>query len=53
EDKRKLQKGHLFSVEPGIYMKDCGFRAEIDCLISHEGVEVTTLPLQTEIAALF
>jgi len=53
EDKRKLQKGHLFSIEPGIYKKDCGFRTEIDCLISHEGVEVTTLPLQTQIAPLF
>jgi len=53
EDRRKLQKGHLFSIEPGIYRKDCGFRTEIDCLISHEGVEVTTLPMQTEIAPLF
>ena len=53
EDRRKLQKGHLFSVEPGIYMSDCGFRTEIDCLISHEGCEVTTLPLQTEITPLF
>ncbi|MCP4683810.1 MAG: aminopeptidase P family protein [bacterium] len=53
EDRRKLQKGHLFSIEPGIYKKDFGFRLELDCLISHEGVEVTTLPLQTEIAPLF
>lgn len=53
EDRRRLQKGHLFSIEPGIYMSDCGFRTEIDCLISHEGCEVTTLPLQMEIAPLF
>ncbi|MBU0982455.1 MAG: M24 family metallopeptidase [candidate division Zixibacteria bacterium] len=52
EDGRRLQQGHLFSIEPGIYMEDCGFRTEINCLISHEGVEVTTLPLQTEIKAL-
>jgi Xaa-Pro aminopeptidase len=53
EDRRRLQKGHLFSIEPGIYMTDCGFRTEIDCLISHEGCEVTTLPLQMEITPLF
>ena len=45
-------RGICFSIEPGIYMEDCGFRTEINCLISHEGVEVTTLPLQTEIKAL-
>lgn len=53
EDRRKLQKGHLFSIEPGIYMSDCGFRTEIDMLIGHNGGEVTTLPLQTEILPLF
>jgi Xaa-Pro dipeptidase len=52
EDQRRLQRGHLFSIEPGIYMKDCGFRTEIDCLIGHEGAEVTTLPLQTSITPL-
>lgn len=52
-DDRRLQQGHLFSIEPGIYMKDCGFRTEIDALISHEGCEVTTLPLQEEIYPLF
>lgn len=53
EDKRKLQKGHLFSIEPGIYFDDCGFRSEIDVLIGQDGVEITTLPLQEEIVALF
>lgn len=53
EDRRKLQRGHLFSIEPGVYFSDCGFRTEIDVLIAHDGVEVTTLPLQTEITALF
>ena len=53
EDGRKLRKGHLFSIEPGIYMDDCGFRTEIDMLIGYDGAEVTTLPLQTEIMALF
>jgi Xaa-Pro dipeptidase len=52
EDRRRLQKGHLFSIEPGIYMADCGFRTEIDCLIGHEGAEVTTLPLQMSITPL-
>ncbi len=52
EDRRRLQKGHLFSIEPGIYLDDCGFRSEIDVLIGHDGIEVVTLPLQTEITAL-
>lgn len=52
EDGRKLRKGHLFSIEPGIYLTDCGFRTEIDMLITPEGAEVTTLPLQGEIVAL-
>lgn len=53
EDRRKLQKGHLFSIEPGIYMPDCGFRTEIDVLINYNGAEVTTIPIQTEITPLF
>jgi len=53
EDQRRLAKGHLFSIEPGIYLPDCGFRTEIDVLIGHDGAEVTTLPLQTAITPLF
>jgi len=53
EDTRQLQPGHLFSIEPGIYMEEVGFRSEIDVLIGHDGVEVTTMPMQTEIIALF
>ena len=52
EDRRILQQGHLFSIEPGIYMNDCGFRTEIDCLITNDSCEVTTLPNQAEILAL-
>ncbi len=53
EDRRILQEGHLFSIEPGIYLSDCGFRTEIDVLITSGGAEVTTLPLQTAILPLF
>jgi len=53
EDKRQLREGHLFSIEPGIYMPDCGFRTEINVLVTDKGCEVTTLPLQTEILPLF
>ncbi len=53
EDNRRLQVGHLFSIEPGIYKSDCGFRTEINVLIGHNGAEVTTLPLQMEITPLF
>lgn len=52
EDKRKLQSGHLFSIEPGLYQSEFGMRTEINVLINEDGPEVTTLPLQTEIVAL-
>jgi len=52
EDKRKLLPGHLFSIEPGIYLKNFGFRSEIDCMIAETGPEVTTQPLQKEIIQL-
>lgn len=52
EDRRRLQPGHLFSIEPGIYMDDCGFRSEINVVITEDGPEITSLPLQTEIIAL-
>lgn len=53
EDNRRLRQGHLFSIEPGIYMNDCGFRTEINVLISHTGAEITTLPVQEEIVCLY
>jgi Xaa-Pro aminopeptidase len=49
EDRRRLLPGHLFSIEPGIYLPDYGFRSEIDVLMTEAGPEVTTLPLQKEI----
>ncbi len=52
EDRRILQPGHLFSLEPGIYMEDCGLRTEINCLITENGAEVTTKPVQREILPL-
>jgi ADP-ribose pyrophosphatase YjhB (NUDIX family) len=52
EDKRVLQPGHLFSIEPGLYTDTFGLRTEINCLITEAGPEVTTLPLQSEIIAL-
>jgi len=52
EDRRKLLPGHLFSIEPGIYLENYGFRSEIDCLFTESGPEVTTQPLQSEIIPL-
>ncbi|SYZ74468.1 Peptidase M24 [Candidatus Zixiibacteriota bacterium] len=49
EDRRKLMPGHLFSIEPGIYLPEYGFRSEIDCMLTENGPEVTTLPMQQEI----
>jgi Xaa-Pro aminopeptidase len=52
EDRRRLLPGHLFSVEPGIYMTGYGVRTEIDVLITGSGPEVTTWPVQQEIIPL-
>jgi len=52
EDKRKLLPGHLFSVEPGIYLGPHGYRSEIDVLITENGPEVTTQPMQDKILAI-
>ncbi|MGC8782493.1 MAG: M24 family metallopeptidase [Anaerolineae bacterium] len=54
QDRRRLIPGVGFSVEPGIYLPDEGFgiRLEIDCYINGNDVEVTTLPLQTELVLI-
>lgn len=50
QDRRRLMPGVGFSVEPGIYLAHEGFgvRLEIDCYVTENDVEVTTLPLQNE-----
>jgi Xaa-Pro dipeptidase len=52
EDRRKLLPGHLFSIEPGIYLENYGVRSELNCMLTEEGPEVTTRPLQDEIIPL-
>lgn len=63
QDRRRLLPHLLFTIEPGIYLPDAdfdgsgrarglGIRSEINCLVTEHGLEVTTLPLQTEIVAL-
>jgi Xaa-Pro aminopeptidase len=63
QDRRVLLPGIMFTVEPGIYMpaytfddgpaaKGLGIRSEINCLMHADSVEVTTLPVQTEVRAL-
>ncbi|UCD17380.1 MAG: aminopeptidase P family protein [Candidatus Zixiibacteriota bacterium] len=52
EDKRRLLPGHLFSIEPGIYLEEYGFRSEIDCMLTEAGPEITTQPVQKDIIAL-
>ncbi|MCK5125274.1 MAG: aminopeptidase P family protein [candidate division Zixibacteria bacterium] len=53
EDRRRLMPGHLFSIEPGLYFDDHGVRTEIDVLITENGPEVTTQPVQKDIVLLF
>ena len=63
QDRRELLPGLMFTVEPGIYLPDfnfdgspspkgLGIRSEINCVMHGDGVEVTTLPLQTEVRPL-
>lgn len=63
QDRRQLIPGMLFTIEPGIYLPDfnfdnsstakgLGIRSEINCYIHADRVEITTLPVQTEVAAL-
>jgi hypothetical protein len=53
----------MFTIEPGIYLPDCNFddgavakglgiRSEINCLMRAGAVEVTTLPVQSEVRPL-
>lgn len=63
QDRRVLLPGVMFTIEPGIYMPDfnfddsptakgLGIRSEINCLMHPERMEVTTLPIQSELRAL-
>jgi len=52
EDRRVLQAGHLFSIEPGLYFEDCGFRTEIDALVTEDSLEINPTPLQEKILPL-
>jgi Xaa-Pro aminopeptidase len=52
-DERLLVPGVGFTIEPGIYLTgEFGVRSEIDCYITEDGLQVSTLPLQTELKAL-
>jgi len=63
QDRRSLIPGVMFTIEPGIYLPEfrfageagpvgLGIRSEINCLVRPDGLEVTTLPLQTAILSL-
>jgi Xaa-Pro aminopeptidase len=52
QDRRKLQEGVAFTVEPGIYLPHLGIRSEINIIIQNGRAVVTTLPLQTEVTCL-
>jgi Xaa-Pro aminopeptidase len=63
QDRRPLIPGVMFTIEPGIYIPDfdfdnsptpkgLGIRSEINCYMHPQRVEVTTLPVQTEVKAL-
>ncbi len=51
-DTRRLIPGLGFSIEPGIYLPDCGFRTDINVFRTETGVEVTTQPVQQETTPL-
>jgi Xaa-Pro dipeptidase len=51
-DERKLVPGLLFSIEPGIYLKEFGIRSEIDVYIEGKEAKISGLPIQTEIVKI-
>ena len=52
-EERRLLPRTCFSIEPGLYFDDCGFRSEVDVYIdAHGRVHVTGGPLQTEIVPI-
>ncbi|MBI3872032.1 MAG: aminopeptidase P family protein [candidate division Zixibacteria bacterium] len=52
QDRRRLQEGMAFTIEPGIYLAEFGIRSEINVLIQNGKAEITTLPLQTEVTPI-
>jgi Xaa-Pro dipeptidase len=48
-DERLLLTNTCCSLEPGIYLPDCGLRTEINLLVLANDVEVTGVPMQQEI----
>lgn len=63
QDKRRLIPSVMFTIEPGVYMPtlnfddspqatSLGIRSEINFYMHIDHVEVTTLPLQSEITAI-
>jgi Xaa-Pro dipeptidase len=51
-DQRLLLPNTCCSIEPGIYLPEFGIRSEVDLLIHERAVEVTGVPVQTEITPL-
>lgn len=52
QDERVLLPNTCCSVEPGIYLPEFGIRSEVNLLIFEHDIEVTGVPLQTEIVPL-
>lgn len=51
-DDRELLEGSCFSVEPGVYFEDCGFRTEINVYIKGGAPVVSGGPVQTRLLSL-
>jgi len=52
KDERMLMPGILFSIEPGIYLKDFGIRSEINVYINEKGEIIVSGEKQEEIIRL-
>lgn len=52
KETRRLIPRTLFSIEPGIYLKEFGIRSEIDVFITEKTAKVTTLPLQENLSPI-
>jgi Xaa-Pro aminopeptidase len=50
-DERRILPGSLFSVEPGIYLKDFGVRSEVDMFVMRDSA-MTTGAVQRELVRI-
>lgn len=52
QDEHLVLSSTCCSIEPGVYLPDFGVRSEVNVLVGKHSVELTGVPVQTEITPL-